>query len=56
MKGLYYWFWHDLCKRPEPFTHTMRRHAKKHPLWWILTPLGIGAAWYLLVTHLWGIF
>jgi hypothetical protein len=52
----YRWFWHDVCKRPEPFTYTMRRSAKEHPLWWILPPIGVGLAWWLLVTHLWGIF
>jgi hypothetical protein len=52
----YYWFWHDVCKRPEPFTYTMRRSAKEHPLWWILTPIGVVVSWYLLVTHLWGLY
>jgi len=51
----YYWFWHDVCHRPEPFTYTMRRSAKQHPGWWIGIPAGIGLAWWLLVTHLWGI-
>jgi len=54
----YYWFWHDVCHRPEPFTYTMRRHAKEHPLWWIIPPLvalGLGGGYYLLVVHLWGI-
>lgn len=56
IKRWYYWLWHDVCGRPEPFTHTMRRSAKSHPLPWILIPLGIGGAWYLLVCHLWGIW
>jgi len=55
LQSAYYWFWHDVCKRPEPFTYTMRRSAINHPLPWILIPLGVGAAWWLLVTHLWGI-
>jgi len=53
---VYYWFWHDICRRPEPFTWTLRRSAKAHPLPWIFIPLGIGIAWWLLVTHLWGLF
>jgi len=53
---VYYWFWHDVCHRPEPFTYTMRRSAKEHPGYWIGIPAGIGLAWWLLVTHLWGIF
>lgn len=52
----YYWFWHDVCKRPEPFTHTMRRSTKEHPLWWILTPIMVGSGYYLLVCHLAGWF
>lgn len=55
IQDAYYWFWHDLCKRPEPFTYTMRRSSVNHPLPWILIPVGIGLAWWLLVTHLWGI-
>ena len=53
---IYYWFWHDICKRPEPFTYTMRRSAKEHPVWWIGIPTGIGIIWWLLATHLWGIW
>jgi len=55
LQAAYYWFWHDICKRPEPFTYTMRRSAINHPLPWILIPLGVGGAFYLLVAHLWGI-
>jgi len=51
---LYYWFWHDVCKRPEPFTYTMRRNFKANPLPWIITPIGLGAAWWLLMAHLGG--
>jgi hypothetical protein len=50
----YYWFWHDVCHRPEPFTYTIRRSFKQHPLWWILTPILVGAAFYVLVAHLGG--
>lgn len=53
---LYYWFWHDVCRLPEPFSHTMRRSAKKHPALWIGIPTGVFVAWYLLVCHLWGIW
>lgn len=34
----YYWFWHDVCHRPEPFTYTMRRSAQEHPIYWIVIP------------------
>lgn len=51
----YYWLWHDLLKRPEPFTYSMRRNAKANPWPWVLIPAGLGLAWYALVTHLWGI-
>lgn len=51
----YYFIWHDLFNRPEPFTETMRRSAKAHPLPWVLIPLLTGAAWWALVTHLWGL-
>jgi len=51
---LYYWFWHDVCKRPEPFTHSMRRSFKANPLPWIITPIGLGTAWWLLMAHLGG--
>jgi hypothetical protein len=51
----YYWLWHDIFGLEHPFTWYMRKSAKEHPLWWIVTPLGIGVAWWLLVVHLWGI-
>ena len=51
---VYFWLWHDVCDRPEPFTDTMKRSAKNNPLPWILIPMGIGGAWYLLVCHLAG--
>jgi len=56
IKKLYRWFWKDLMKRDEPFTHTMRQSAKEHPKLWIGIPIGIGVAYYLLVCHLWGLW
>jgi hypothetical protein len=37
----YYWFWHDVCNRPEPFTYTMRRSAQDHSVYWIVTPVAL---------------
>lgn len=54
--AIYTWFWKDVCKRPEPFTHTMRRSAKANPLAWILIPIAIGGGFYALVGHLWGLY
>ena len=50
----YQWLW--LHTTGEPYTFIMRRSAKEHPLYWILIPTGLGAAFYALITHLWGLW
>lgn len=39
---LYYKIWHDLCRRPEPFTETIRRLQREAPLLFILGAAGLG--------------
>nr|BEL00726.1 hypothetical protein DMOBY_05790 [Dehalococcoides mccartyi] len=53
---VYYWFWHDVCKRPEPFTYSMRRNlnTKGNSAWWIAgASAGMGIFTWLLL-HLGG--
>ena len=51
---IYYWFWHDIMRRREPYTHQLRRMAKAHP--WLFLGAGIGNAafWTWLLLHLGG--
>lgn len=53
---LYYWFWHDVLCRVEPFTFQWRRSVGQDPVWWfflIWTSLGVGLA---IIFHLAGWF
>lgn len=43
----YQWLWQDVCGLAHPFTWYMRMSAQEHPLWWILTPIIMGIAFYL---------
>lgn len=55
---VYYWFWHDVMKRPEPYTDTWRRSIKKHPKLWLSiiigVPVGISILLSVLLGHLGG--
>jgi hypothetical protein len=55
IEKIYRFIWQTIFGLDHPFTWYMRKSAKEHPLLWIVTPLGIGVAWWLLVVHLWGI-
>ena len=52
----YYWFWHDVCHRPEPFTYTMRKWCISNPILTLIIPLLI--AWPLIIWFAWdaGVF
>jgi hypothetical protein len=50
----YYWFWHDVCHRSEPFTYTMRRSAEANPLPWFLIPSILTIGYAFLLAWLWG--
>ncbi len=51
--GIYYWIWHDLCKRPEPFTSTIRTEQKNAPLLFMLIFLGLGIYLALVARRYW---
>ena len=55
IKDIYFWFWHDIMKREEPYTDTIRRWVKAHPIWFRLIVSGsIGGfvAWLTFILHL----
>jgi len=55
IKKFYYYFWHDLMKRNEPYTATLRRWVRAHPK---LTRLIVGGSiagfvsWLAFVLHI----
>jgi len=49
---LYYWFWHDLMKRNEPYTWTIRRWVKAHKKLTIGASIGGFLTWWLLMAHI----
>jgi len=56
IEKIYRYIWETIFGRDEPFTHSMRRNAKKNWLWWLLIPIVLGGGWYALVFHLGGFF
>lgn len=55
IKRVYYWFWHNVRKRDEPYTHTVRRWVKAHPR---ATRLIVGGSiagfvsWLVFILHI----
>ena len=62
--NFYYWIWHDVCKRPEPFTTTTQKEQQANPLLFMLIFAGLGILvvkvardywWQILIGFLLGI-
>jgi len=54
IKRLYFWFWHDVMARREPYTSSLRRMAARHPVLFIAAGIGNAGFWTWLLLHLGG--
>jgi len=48
----YYWFWHDLLQRQEPFTYEFRRQKSAWGWAWWFFVISFSGFWVWLVKHI----